>query len=103
MRGRILQSKEIRDFLGEYTAKRGTTSERTEGLLKGVTETLGRQSALIAKGKYFSELSEYNRFLGDDAKMFLDNQPAKDVSKGSKLQEYIQVPNGPGYGRLAGK
>mgnify|MGYP003147852180 FL=1 len=47
LRGRILQSKEIRDFLGEYTAKRGTTSERTEGLLKGVTETLGRQSALI--------------------------------------------------------
>tara|TARA_R100001129_G_scaffold186585_1_gene179026 strand:- start:9 stop:4139 length:4131 start_codon:yes stop_codon:yes gene_type:complete len=103
LRGRILQSKEIRDFLGEYTAKRGTISERTEGLLKGVTETLGRQSALIAKGKYFSELAEYNRFLADDAKMFVDNQPVSDVLKGSKLQEYIQVPNGPGYGRLAGK
>ena len=103
LRGRTLQSKEIRDLLGEYTAKRGTTAERTEGLLKGVTETLGRQSALIAKGKYFSELAEYNRFLADDAKMFVDNQPVSDVLKGSKLQEYIQVPNGPGYGRLAGK
>ena len=39
----------------------------------------------------------------DDARMFVDNQPVSDVLKGSKLQEYIQVPNGPGYGRLAGK
>jgi hypothetical protein len=102
LRGRTLQSKEIRDFLGEYTAKRGTTEEKREGLLRGAKETLGRQSALISKGKYFSELDDYNRMLSPEAKMFVDDVPASDLLKGTN-SEFVQVPDAPGYGRLAGK
>ena len=99
LKNRTVDNQIIRDFLGEYTAKRGTFLERKEGLLQGIKETTGRQSAIIAKGKYFKELEELDQLRTPENKMFLDNLPESDLLKG----EYEQIPSSLGYGNLSGK
>ena len=99
LKNRTVDNEFIRDFLGEYTWKRGTSMERKEGLLQMVKETLGRQSAVIGKGKYFKELEDLDKLRAPENKMFLDNLPESDLLKG----EYQQIPNSLGYGNLRGK
>lgn len=106
LKNRTLNSKEIREFLGEYTGRKNigskvqTTEERRLGLITKTQETLGRQSAIIAKGKYFSALKRYNDTLPDNQKMFLDELPLDAMSDPNA---YKKMPDDIGYGALRGR
>jgi len=107
LKNRTLDSREIRDFLGEYSGKKRigsrvqTLDERRLGLLAKTKETVGRQSAIIAKGKFFTSLKRYNDTLPDDQKMFLDELPVEALQAGKGT--YTQLSDDIGYGPLRGK
>ena len=64
--GKKLNDPAIKEFLGEYTARRelpgGVQSleKRSEGLLSKTKETIGRQAAVISQSNYFKRLEAYN-------------------------------------------
>ena len=105
LKAKTLESPAIKAYLGEYTGRKNvgakvqTFGERQQGLIAKTKETLGRQSAIIAKSKYFKRLDEYNKGLPDDRKMFLDSPPV-EAAMGVR---YTQVPDAPGFGPLKGK
>lgn len=109
LKGKTLNSPAIKEFLGEYTGRRQvgakiqTEAERVEGLLSKTKETIGRQAAVLAKGQYFKRLSEYNDALPEGQKMFRDTPPPEAFSAIRDGDQYIQVPEGLGYGELRGK
>ena len=90
LKAKTLRDPAIRDWLGEYTAKRQmagrslSIEERTQGLLGTVKETLGRDAALISKGNYFKSLNEYNDLLPQNSKMFLDEPPIEEYLRRDK-------------------
>ena len=105
LKAKTLQSPAVKAYLGEYTGRKNigakvqTFEERQKGLIAKTKETLGRQSAVIAKSKYFNRLDEYNKNLPDDKKMFLDTPPIEAAIN----QNYVQVPNTNAFGSLKGK
>ena len=105
LKAKTLQSPELKAYLGEYTGRKNigskvqTFSERKAGLINKVSETLGRQSAIIAKSKFFERLDEYNKNLPEGRKMFTDNAPKSAAID----EEYVQLPDNIGYGPLKGK
>ena len=107
LKNRTLDSREIRDFLGEYSGRKKigsrvqTLDERRLGLLAKTKETVGRQSAIIAKGKFFTSLKRYNDTLPDDQKMFLDEFPSDALR--TVDGDYTRLPDDIGYGPLRGK
>ena len=107
LKNRTLDSKEIREFLGEYTGRQRigskvqTPEERRLGLMAKTKETVSRQSAIIAKGKYFTSLKRYNDTLPDSQKMFLDELPLDALQEGRNA--YTKLSDDIGYGPLRGK
>ena len=78
LKGRTLNSKAIREYLGEYTgrSKPGVSLEsRRSDLSVKLNETLKRQSGIISKGNYLKYLKEYNDTLPAGNKVFLDEVP----------------------------
>ncbi len=106
LKAKTLESPAVKAYLGEYTARKNiglktqTFDERKQGLIAKTKETLGRQSAIIAKGKFFDRLDEYNKNLPEGNKMFLDDAP---VEAAMGIDEYTQVPDSVGFGPLKGK
>ena len=103
LKGRNLNSKIIREYLGEYTTRptfAGRTlsvDERKANLMVKAKETMGRQAALIAKGNFIKNLDDYNKILPKENKIFLDSPPL--IGK-----DYVQIPlKSVGYGPLQGK
>tara|TARA_R100000664_G_C2758982_1_gene148301 strand:+ start:2710 stop:6771 length:4062 start_codon:yes stop_codon:yes gene_type:complete len=109
LKGKTLNSPAIKEFLGEYTGRKQigskiqTEAERVEGLLSKTKETIGRQSAVLAKGQYFKRLSQYNDSLPEGQKMFRDTPPPEGLVAMRDGDQYIKVPEGLGYGELRGK
>jgi len=109
LKGKTLNSPAVKEFLGEYTGRKQvgskiqTEAERVEGLLSKTKETIGRQSAVIAKGNYFSKLDRYNNALPENQKMFRDTPPPEGLVAARDGDQYIKVPDGLGYGKLRGK
>jgi hypothetical protein len=106
--GKKLNDPAIKEFLGEYTARRelpgGVQSleKRSEGLLSKTKETIGRQAAVISQSNYFKRLEAYNNRAPEGSKMFLDEPPASGLTSRTG-EQYVQIPNDIGYGPLRGK
>jgi len=106
--GKKLNDPAIKEFLGEYTARRELPSgvqgldKRSEGLLSKTKETIGRQAAVISQSNYFKRLEAYNNRAPEGSKMFLDSPPEAGLTAKTG-EEYVQIPNDIGYGPLRGK
>ena len=102
LKGRALNSKAIREYLGEYTTRPTFAGrvldidERKANLMVKTKETMGRQAALITKGNFIKYLDDYNKTLAPNNKIFLDAPPL--IGK-----DYVRIPNVIGYGPLQGK
>ena len=105
LKAKTLQSPAVKAYLGEYTGRKNigakvqTFEERQKGLIAKTKETLGRQSAIISKSRYFKRLDEYNKGLPAENKMFMDTPPV-EAAMGVK---YVQLPDAVGFGPLRGK
>ena len=99
LKARTLNDPAIRDFLGEYTARRDiagrklSLEERKIGLLGQTKETLARQAAISSKGNYFKALNEYNDALPSASKIFLDEPPIEEYLRRDKRgrPDWIQI------------
>jgi hypothetical protein len=106
--GKKLNDPAVKEFLGEYTARRELPSgvqgldKRSEGLLSKTKETIGRQAAVISQSNYFKRLEAYNNRMPEGSKMFLDSPPEAGLTARTG-EEYAQIPNDIGYGPLRGK
>ena len=104
LKGRALNSESIREYLGEYTTKAKfagrelSVDERKKNLMVKVKETVGRQSAIITKGNFITNLKKYNdsAALPNDKKIFLDAPPL------TSADDYVKL-SGVGYGPVSGK
>ena len=104
LKGRALNSESIREYLGEYTTKAKfagkelSVDERKANLMVKVKETVGRQSAIITKGNYITNLKKYNdsAALPNDKKIFVDVPPL------TSADDYVKL-SGVGYGPVSGK
>ena len=105
LKGRTLNSKAIREYLGEYTgrSKPGVSLEsRRSDLSVKLNETLKRQSGIISKGNYLKYLKEYNDTLPAGNKVFLDEVPPGLIDiQGDK--SYVKLSDSFKYGELRGK
>ena len=104
LKGRALNSESIREYLGEYTTKAKfagkelSVDERKANLMVKVKETVGRQSAIITKGNFITNLKKYNDSvaLPNDKKIFVDVPPL------TSADDYVKL-SGVGYGPISGK
>lgn len=68
LKGRTLNSKDIREYLGEYSGRDYISPDKTSRSLDvrkadvavKLKETLGRQAGIISKGNFIDYLDEYN-------------------------------------------
>ncbi|OUW99500.1 MAG: hypothetical protein CBD88_00735 [Flavobacteriales bacterium TMED228] len=107
LKGRTLNSKEIREYLGEYTGReyvspiggpRSLETRKADVSVK-LKETLGRQAGIISKGNFINYLDDYNKTLPDASKVFLDELPPGQAG----TKEYVKLSDSPFYGKLKGK
>ena len=108
LKGRTLNSKEIREYLGEYTGKEYITpgqvrsvDVRKADLTIKLDETLKRQAGIISKGNFLKYLDEYNKTLPAGSKVFLDELPPGQAGLQGE-QQYVHLKSS-FYGPLAGK
>ena len=106
LKGRTLNSKAIREYLGEYSGRDYISPEKTSRSLDvrkadvsvKLKETLGRQAGIISKGNFIDYLDEYNN-ARPAGKVFLDALPEGSAGSG----DYTKLADSPFYGKLRGK
>ena len=108
LKGRTLNSKAIREYLGEYTGKEYITpgqvrsvDVRKADLTVKLNETLKRQAGIISKGNFLKYLDEYNKTLPAGSKVFLDELPPGQAGLQGE-QQYVHLKSS-FYGPLEGK
>tara|TARA_R110002072_G_scaffold6235_3_gene37225 strand:+ start:4985 stop:9076 length:4092 start_codon:yes stop_codon:yes gene_type:complete len=107
LKGRTLNSKAIREYLGEYSGRDYISPEKTSRSLDvrkadvavKLKETLGRQAGIISKGNFIDYLDEYNKNLPKGKEVFRDVLPEGSAGSG----EYTKLADSPFYGKLRGK
>jgi len=107
LKGRTLNSKAIREYLGEYSGRDYISPEKTSRSLDvrkadvsvKLKETLGRQAGIISKGNFIDYLDEYNNARPAGKKVFLDALPEGSAGSG----DYTKLADSPFYGKLRGK
>ena len=107
LKGRTLNSKAIREYLGEYSGRDYISPEKTSRSLDvrkadvavKLKETLGRQAGIISKGNFIDYLDEYNKNLPKGKEVFRDVLPEGSAGSG----EYVKLADSPFYGKLRGK
>ena len=107
LKGRTLNSKSIREYLGEYSGREYISPTKTPRSLDvrkadvsvKLKETLGRQAGIISKGNFIDYLDQYNKALPDGKEVFLDVLPAGKAGSG----EYTKLADSPFYGKLRKK